>query len=90
METLIIVNTIIVSILSIGGIFLNNSLTNLIKNQSYDTEKLEIRVNSVPSHKLLKGSAQQVQLAARGWELKENIRLELFELETDEIKVNLA
>lgn len=90
MEALIAITTIIVSILSSGGIFLNNSLTNLIKNQSFDTEKLEIRVNSVPSYQLLTGSAQQIQVAARGWELNENIRLELFELETDKIQVNLA
>ncbi len=90
MDILISVTTIIISLVSTGAVFLNNSLSNLVKNQSYQVEELSLRVNSRPSYNLLSGSAQGILFATRGWEIRENIRLELFELETDEIKVNLA
>lgn len=88
-ESLIVISTIINSLFSTGGVILNNSLANLIKNQSYHVDSLALRVNKVPSYQLLEGKAQSIQFATRGWEIKEHIRLELLEIETDKISVNL-
>jgi hypothetical protein len=90
MDIIIPITTILISLISTGGVIVNNSLSNLLKNQSYQIEEISLRVNSVPNYQLLTGSAQGIQLATRGWAIGENIRFELFELETDEIKVNLA
>lgn len=82
--------TIIVSSLSFGGLFVNNSLTKVIEKNSEEVKQIDVRVNSVPTHQLLKGKADSIQISLKEWQPRENISLELVEIETDEINLNLS
>ncbi|WP_324282770.1 DUF2993 domain-containing protein [Cyanobacterium aponinum UTEX 3221] len=90
MEIFTTILTIIVSSLSFGGLFVNNSLTKVIEKNSEEVKQIDVRVNSVPTHQLLKGKADSIQISLKEWQPRENISLELVEIETDEINLNLS
>ncbi|WP_308255545.1 DUF2993 domain-containing protein [Geminocystis sp. GBBB08] len=77
------------SLLSPFGLILNNSLINVISNTSENVENVKIRVNSIPTHQLLKGEVDSLQISLKQWQPQPNIRIELLELETDSVKLNL-
>jgi len=90
MEFLISTLTIFTSLLSAGGLIFNNTFANAIKERSHAVEEIEVRVENVPTHNILKGEIDSIKLATRGWELRENFRLEVFELETDPLKFDFG
>jgi hypothetical protein len=51
-------------------------------------EVLEVRVESVPNYRLLKGEAERIRVAGRGLALEPFPRIAILELETDPIAVN--
>ncbi|BAQ66694.1 DUF2993 domain-containing protein [Geminocystis sp. NIES-3709] len=73
-----------------GGLILNNSLTNIISNNSEEVGNVKVRVNSIPTHQLIKGEADSIQISLKQWQPRPQIRVELLELETDRIGVNLG
>lgn len=90
MEIFTTILTIIVSSLSFGGLFVNNSLTKVIEKNSEEVKQIDVRVHSVPTHQLLKGKADSIQISLKEWQPSENISLKLVEIETDEINLNLS
>lgn len=90
MEIIVSLSTILLSILSMGGIFINNALTKVITEKSAQVEQADVRLTSVPTHQLLQGKTDSLKLNLQGWEVKENIRVELLQLETDPVQLNLA
>ncbi len=52
-------------------------------------ETFEVRVDSVPAHKIAKGKIDHIRIASRGVEIVEGFRLEALELETDPLDVDL-
>ena len=86
---IVTLSTILISILSIGGIFINNTLTKVIEEQSTSIEQADVRVSAVPTHKLLKGKTDGIKLNLQGWEVTDNVRLELLQLQTDKVQFNL-
>ncbi len=89
MEIVVSLLTIIISGLSVGGIIINNSLTKIITRQSIEIEEVDVRVENVPTHQLLKGEIDSIKLNLKEWEIRENIQVELLQLETDKVKVDL-
>ncbi len=81
--------TILISVLSVGGIVIDKVITKVIEKESENIEQVDVRVNAVPTHKLLKGKSDGIKLNLQGWEIRENIRLELLQLETDKFQLNL-
>lgn len=61
-----------------------------MKKNSEEVRQIDVRVNSVPTHQLLKGKADSIQISLKEWQPRENISLELVEIETDEINLNLS
>ncbi len=90
MEFLISTLTVFTSLLSVGGFIINSSFTNAIKERSHSVEEIEVRVENVPTHNIIKGEIDSIKLATRGWGLTENFRLEEFELETDPLKFDFG
>ena len=86
---IVTLSTILISILSVGGIVINTVLTKVIEENSVSIEQKDVRVNAVPTHQLLKGKTDSIKINLQGWEIQENIRVELLQLETDSIKLNL-
>lgn len=89
MEIFIIFTSIIMSLFSPVGFILNNSLTNIVVDTSEEVGDVKIRVNSIPTHQLIKGEADSIQISLKQWQPQPNIRVELLELETDSVKLNL-
>ena len=89
MEIITSLFAILLSTLSFGGIFINNYLSKKISQESADIGEIDIRINSVPTHQLLKGETDGIKLNLQQWKIRENIRIELLQLETDAIKLNL-
>jgi hypothetical protein len=77
------------SLFSPVGFFLNNSLTNVVHNKSGEVGNVKVRINSIPTHQLIKGEADSIQISLKQWQPQPNIRVELLELETDSVKLNL-
>ncbi len=90
MEVFTTILTIIISILSPIGLFVNNSLTKVIETQSEEIKAVEIRVNAIPTHQLSQGKADSIQISLKQWQPIDNISIELLELETDAIDLNLS
>ncbi|OKH14228.1 DUF2993 domain-containing protein [[Limnothrix rosea] IAM M-220] len=52
-------------------------------------ETFEVRVDNVPAHKIAKGEIDRIRIASRGIEIVEGFRLEVLELETAPLNVDL-
>ncbi|WP_017293365.1 LmeA family phospholipid-binding protein [Geminocystis herdmanii] len=89
MEFFVIFNTIIMSLFTGGGFILNNSLTNVIVNKSEEVGEVRVRVNSLPTHQLIKGEVDSIQVSLKQWQPRPHIQVELLELEIDRVGVNL-
>lgn len=89
MEIFTVIGTIIMSFLSSLGLLLNSLTANAIQTKVNGYEKLEVRISSVPTHKLFTGEIQQLRMATRGLEPIKQLRIDTLELETDVISLNL-
>lgn len=89
MEIFVIFTTIIISLFSPVGFILNNSLTNIVRHTSEEVGDVKLRINSIPTHQLIKGEADSIQISLKQWQPQPNIRVELLELETDSVRLNL-
>lgn len=90
MEIFTTILTIIISTLSPIGLFVNNSLTKVIERQSEDIKAAEVRINAIPAHQLLQGKADSIQISLKQWQVRQDIVIELLELETDAVYLNLS
>ncbi|AFZ47574.1 hypothetical protein Cyast_1613 [Cyanobacterium stanieri PCC 7202] len=90
MEFFISTFTIFTTLMSSGGFIIDSAFTNAIKQNSESVEEIEVRVENVPTHNIVKGKVDRVRLAVRGWELRENFRLDVFELETDPLQFDFG
>lgn len=61
----------------------------LIRSRFERVEELEVRVDNPPSHQLLQGKVERIQIAGRGLWLRPDIRLNAIDIETDPIDIEL-
>ncbi len=73
-----------------GGYWANQTARNLILEQLDRAEVLEVRLESTPNTQILAGQADRVLIAARGLYRQPFPRIDVFELETDPIFVDLG
>lgn len=97
MEIFVTTLTVLLSLFSGGGLFVNNYLANFIRQQFQGVEQVNVRVDSIPTHKLLRGEADSLQVSIKQWqpipdvtEGKTPFTIALFELETEEINLDVA
>lgn len=89
MELLSILLSILLSSISPAGYLIDTTAENAIRNQFTKVEQLQVRVDNVPTHQLIQGKIDRVQIAGRGFWLTDNFRIDTLEIETDPIDVNL-
>jgi hypothetical protein len=89
MEFLTIPITIIISLVASGGFILDKVLANVISSRTEKVEELQVRVENIPSYQIIQGKAQKIRIASRGVEPKKDIRIEVLEIETDPISIDL-
>ena len=73
-----------------GGYWANQTARQLLLDQLDQAEVLEVRVESIPNTQILAGQADRVLIAARGLHRQPFPRVDVFELETDPIFVDLG
>ncbi len=87
MEILAIALSGLLSVFSGGGIILDVLASNNLRSQVVSVEEQAIRIDNIPSYQIVRGKVQKVRVATRGLELKQNLRIEALELETDAIAI---
>lgn len=73
-----------------GGYLGNQVARNLLLEQLDRAEVLEVRVESTPNTRILAGQADRILIAARGLHRSPFPRVDVFELETDPIFIDLG
>lgn len=90
MEFLSIFLSSLIFIGSPVGIALDQVAENAIRDQLAGAETLTVRVDNAPSWQLLQGKVEQVQIAGRGIYPLADLRIAVFEAETDPIDLDIG
>jgi len=61
MEFLISTFTIFTALMSSGGFIIDSAFTNAIKQNSESVEEIEVRVENVPTHNIVKGEVDSIK-----------------------------
>jgi hypothetical protein len=85
MEILAIALSGLLSVFSGGGVFLDRLAGSNLRSQVVGVERQLVRIDNVPSYQIVGGKIQKVRIATRGLQLKDDLRIEALELETDAI-----
>lgn len=88
MEILTIVLSSLLSLASSGGVILDLLVGNNLRSQVTEVEEQAIRIDNTPSYQIVGGKLQKIRVATRGIKLKQNLRIEALELETDRIDLD--
>lgn len=89
METLTLIFAGILSIFTPIGIISDRIAANQIRSQTESIDKLAVRIDNVPSYQIAQGKIDRLRIASRGVQLTPEVRLEVLEVETDSLEVNL-
>jgi hypothetical protein len=89
MKILVIFLSSLLSGISPTGLIIDSIVADNIRSRVSQVEQLVVRVDNTPSHQLLQGKINRVRIASRGLYPIENLRLQVLELETDPIDLNL-
>ncbi|BBA79928.1 hypothetical protein RGRSB_1511 [cyanobacterium endosymbiont of Rhopalodia gibberula] len=71
------------------GLVLDTVVADAIRSQVNDVEELAVRIDNTPSYQSTQGRIDRVRIASRGIEPIEDFRIEVLELETDSIDINI-
>ena len=88
MEILTIVLSSLLSLASSGGVILDLVVGNNLRSQITGVEEQAIRIDNTPSYQIVGGKLQKIRVATRGVKLKQNLRIEALEFETDRIDLD--
>lgn len=89
MEWLLIALTSFLTVISPVGLITDQIIANNIRDRVNSVEELSVRVDNTPSFQLLQGKVQKIRIASRGLEPLENIRLDVLDIETDPIEIDV-
>ncbi|MFE4105513.1 LmeA family phospholipid-binding protein [Almyronema epifaneia] len=79
----------LLTIISPVGFVVDQVAENAIRSQLISADELVVRVDNAPSFQLLQGKVDHVRMAGRGIVPLENLRIAVFELETDTVDFDL-
>lgn len=89
MELFTILLSVLLTIVSPGGLLVESRLENSLRSRLGEVEQIAVRVDNTPSYNYLQGEIDRVRIATRGVLLAPDLRIEALELETDPLKVDL-
>jgi hypothetical protein len=91
MEFLTIFLSSLLGLVSPLGVLVDRTAENAIRSQFAKVGQLQVRVDNSPSYQLVQGKVKRVRIAGRSLQFKrQDVRLALFELETDAIELDLS
>jgi hypothetical protein len=88
MELIISILTGLFGLLGTPGIVIDRVGADLIRQQVYKVDQLELRVESAPNYQILAGAVDRVRLAGRGVYPTEFLRIDVVDVETDPISID--
>lgn len=89
MEFLTIFLSGLLTLLSPAGIVIDKTGENIMRSQFKKVEFLQLRVDNPPSYQILQGKVEKVLFAGRGLFPLKDFRIDILELETDAINVDV-
>jgi hypothetical protein len=89
MEILTILLSSLLALISPAGFFVDRVAQNNIRSRFDKVEQLQVRVDNPPSYQLLQGKVEHVRIAGRGLWPTKDVRIDVLEVETDPIAVDL-
>ncbi len=89
MELITIIFSGLLSALSNGGWVIDQIAENTLGSNIESVETLEVRVDNRPNYQLIEGKLDKLRIATRGIQLQQDLRIDLLELETDPISLDL-
>lgn len=61
-----------------------------LRNQIEEAETLAVRIDATPTHQFLAGQIDRVRIAGRGVFIMDDVRIDLLDVETDAVDLNLT
>ncbi|HEY9808725.1 MAG TPA: DUF2993 domain-containing protein [Halomicronema sp.] len=89
MEILSILLSLILTIISPAGFIADSAAEKAIRNQLESVEQLQVRIDNTPSYQLIQGKVDRIRIAGRGLYLKQDIRIDTLEIETDPLNIDI-
>lgn len=89
MTWLTIIIASLLGILTPTGVVLEKVAENNIRRQVKEVEQLSVRIDNVPSYQVSQGKVDRVRIASRGVYPIEDLRIDVIELESDRLNVDL-
>lgn len=89
MEFITILFSSLLAAISPAGLIVDHVIAKTIRSQVKSVEQLEVRIDNAPSYQILQGKVERVRIASRGIQPIANLRIEVLELETDPIDIDL-
>lgn len=85
MEFFTILLSSLLGLISPTGVVVDRIAETQIRKQLVSAEQLQVRIDNAPSYQIIQGNVDRVRIAGRGIVPVKDVRLEVFELETDAI-----
>jgi hypothetical protein len=89
MEILTILLSGLLTLVSPAGLVVDRVIANNLRSRFDKVEQLQVRVDNAPSYQLVQGKVERVRIAGRGLWVTPDVRLDVLELETDPINLDL-
>jgi LmeA-like phospholipid-binding len=89
MELLTILLSSLTALLSLTGVVVDKNIEAAFRSQIDRAEELQVRTDNAPVHQIINGKIDKVRVASKGVWVTKDLRLDLLEIETDPIAVNL-
>ena len=89
MEIAIVILSGLLSFIAPAGFALDTIIESNLRSRFADAEIIDVRIDNTPSHQLLAGKVDRLRIATRGIEPVEGLRIDVFELETDPLNIDI-
>ncbi|MBE9129982.1 MULTISPECIES: DUF2993 domain-containing protein [unclassified Coleofasciculus] len=89
MELLTILLSGLLAIVSPVGLVTDSVAENAIRSRLEKAEQLQVRIDNTPNYQILQGKVERVRVAGRGLWLTPDIRIDVLELESDPIELDV-
>lgn len=89
MEIFTILLSGLLALISPAGFLVDRVAQNAIRSRFDKVEQLQVRVDNPPSYQLIQGKVERVRIAGRGLWPTKDVRIDVLEVETDPIAVDL-
>jgi len=89
MEFLSILLSALLTLGSPPGLIIDRVVENILSSRLERVEQLDVRIDNTPNYRALQGKLEQVRIAGRGLWLTPDIRIDVLEVETDPINLDI-